>query len=280
MHEQPSRSFGSNHVDLGGMMPPASAIAIRSSMPTGNSENATAARPLATSRSSSACPRIPPTKSMRLSVRGSPTPRCGPSTVRCNTSTSSASARDVPAGGAGNTSVCQRPARYIPTSPRRRGRRVARAVRDERPQRRQERLRRLAAQVFDHSVVGQDPDLRVGERGGDERRRAPRARQRLPRARRTRDAMMAVGDVERGQRLERLHQRLHIVARHAPHRVRHAVARREVVQRPASPRRVGRSRRPRASGDTSGTRRPSARGSPSCAACGRLPCPCASSRAS
>ena len=44
-----------------------------------------------TSRSSSAGPRMPPTKSMRLSVRGSPTPRSGARTRRCSTSTSSAS---------------------------------------------------------------------------------------------------------------------------------------------------------------------------------------------
>ena len=41
----PSRSFGSNHVDFGGMMPPASAMAIRSATLTGYSENATAALP-------------------------------------------------------------------------------------------------------------------------------------------------------------------------------------------------------------------------------------------
>ena len=37
-----SRSFGSNHVLFGGMIPPPSAIAIKSSMPVGNIENAQA----------------------------------------------------------------------------------------------------------------------------------------------------------------------------------------------------------------------------------------------
>ena len=37
-----SRSFGSNQVLLGGMMPPASAMAMRSSMLVGNIENAQA----------------------------------------------------------------------------------------------------------------------------------------------------------------------------------------------------------------------------------------------
>ena len=46
----PSRSFGSNHVDLGGMVSPASEILIKSATSTGNIENATAAAPLPTVR--------------------------------------------------------------------------------------------------------------------------------------------------------------------------------------------------------------------------------------
>src|SRR6266498_4031474 len=46
----PSRSFGSNQVLFGGIMPPASAIAIRSSMLVGNIENAHAYSPLLTNR--------------------------------------------------------------------------------------------------------------------------------------------------------------------------------------------------------------------------------------
>src|ERR1039458_9149277 len=57
-----SRSFGSNQVLLGGMMPPASAMLIKSSMLVGNMLNAQAYSPLLTSFSSSAVPRMPPTK--------------------------------------------------------------------------------------------------------------------------------------------------------------------------------------------------------------------------
>src|SRR5262245_18738970 len=73
----PSTSLGSNQVDLGGMMPPASDTASRSSMAVGQSAKATAISPELTRRSSSPNPRPPPTKSMRLSVRGSLTPRIG-----------------------------------------------------------------------------------------------------------------------------------------------------------------------------------------------------------
>ena len=46
-------------------------------------------RPSRTRRSSSAVPRMPPTKSIRLSVRGSPMPRIGASTRSCSRETSS-----------------------------------------------------------------------------------------------------------------------------------------------------------------------------------------------
>ena len=65
----PSRSFGSNQVLLGGMIPQASAIAMRSSMLVGNMENAQAYSFVLTSFSNSDGPRIPPTKLMRLLVR-------------------------------------------------------------------------------------------------------------------------------------------------------------------------------------------------------------------
>src|SRR5437899_11429467 len=45
---KPSRSFGSNHVDFGGMIAPAPDTAIRSATPTGYNENATAAWPPST----------------------------------------------------------------------------------------------------------------------------------------------------------------------------------------------------------------------------------------
>ena len=67
----PSRSLGSNHVLLGGMMPPPSAMAIKSSMLVGNIEKAQAYSLVLTSFSNSAVPRMPPTKLMRLLVRWS-----------------------------------------------------------------------------------------------------------------------------------------------------------------------------------------------------------------
>ena len=63
---KPSLSLGSNHVDFGGMISPASETAMRSSILTGNSENATAAAPESTSRSRYWVPRAPPTKSIRV----------------------------------------------------------------------------------------------------------------------------------------------------------------------------------------------------------------------
>ena len=75
-----SRSFGSNHVLLGGMMPPASAIVIRSRMLVGYIENAQAYSPEFTSFSNSPVPRMPPTKFIRLLVLGSSIPNMGAST--------------------------------------------------------------------------------------------------------------------------------------------------------------------------------------------------------
>src|SRR5665213_3887998 len=71
----PSRSFGSNQVLFGGMISSASAMVIKSSMLVGNIENAQAFSPLFTSFSSSAVPRMPPTKLIRLLVRGSSMPK-------------------------------------------------------------------------------------------------------------------------------------------------------------------------------------------------------------
>src|ERR1035437_3575453 len=92
-----SRSLGSNQVLLGGMMPPASAMAMRSSMLVGNSENAHAYSPLLTSFSNSTVPRMPPTKLMRLLVRGSAMPKSGSSRCLCRSVTSSVSIASVAA---------------------------------------------------------------------------------------------------------------------------------------------------------------------------------------
>ena len=68
---RPERSLGSNQVVFGGMMLPLSAISIICFIETGYIAKATAISPLSTRRFSSPRPRIPPTKSMRLSVRKS-----------------------------------------------------------------------------------------------------------------------------------------------------------------------------------------------------------------
>src|ERR1017187_1876188 len=107
-----SRSLGSNQVLLGGMMPPASAMAMRSSMLVGNSEKAQAYSPALTSFSSSAVPRMPPTKLMRLLVRGSAMPKTGSSTCLCRSVTSSVSIASVAAVKRGRKcSVCHWPPR-------------------------------------------------------------------------------------------------------------------------------------------------------------------------
>ena len=116
-------------------------------------------RPLVTRRSSSAVPRMPPTKSIRLSVRGSAMPRIGPSTRSCSSDTSSepiGSRRSIVA----SSSVEQPPAR-----PRGRTRTTPGAAaagpspRSSRPSCREplaERRRREPVERLHHPVVGQD----------------------------------------------------------------------------------------------------------------------------
>src|SRR5690606_32667552 len=111
---RPSASFGSNHVDFGGISRSASATSISSSMLVGWSANATAARPESTRRSSSARPRTPPTNAIRASVRGSAMPSSGAMTRACSRLTSSR-----PTGSAGSApdlsaSAYHVPSRYMP----------------------------------------------------------------------------------------------------------------------------------------------------------------------
>src|SRR5207253_6957368 len=118
----PSRSFGSNHVDFGGMIASASDTVISSSTLTGYIENATAALPLSTSCSSATVPLAPPTKSIRRSVRISPIPSTGPSTFSCNKLQSRESMRPVPILPALSRSrQYQAPPTYIDVSPFREG---------------------------------------------------------------------------------------------------------------------------------------------------------------
>ena len=85
---KPLRSLGSNQVDFGGMVLPASATAMTSLMLVGCIEKATLI-PALTRFSNSCNPRIPPTKSIRLSVFGSWIPKIGESRLFCRIETSS-----------------------------------------------------------------------------------------------------------------------------------------------------------------------------------------------
>ena len=138
---------------------------------------------------------MPPTKSIRLSVRRSPTFSSGSSTARCSTSTSSArraaSRRPAPAAqacasGPPGTST---PARATV----RRGRSGAgpRCSRARVAARSDSGV--SPAEIPDDAVVRQDADLIVGKRHGDERARRPWCRlpvaaraQSVARARRSR----------------------------------------------------------------------------------------------
>ena len=86
---RPLRSLGSNQVDLGGMILPLSAMAMSCATVVGNMENAARYWPLSTRFSSSAVPRMPPTKSIRFEVRGSSMPSTGESRLSWSTLTSS-----------------------------------------------------------------------------------------------------------------------------------------------------------------------------------------------
>ena len=65
-------------------------------MPVGNMENAQANSPESTSFSNSAVPRMPPTKAMRLLVRGSSMPNSGARISVCSSETSSRSMAERP----------------------------------------------------------------------------------------------------------------------------------------------------------------------------------------
>src|SRR6056297_3895718 len=74
--KSPLLSFGSNHVDFGGITIPASAIESRSSMVVGYIEKAIAMS-VSARRSSSLKPLMPPTNPILWSVLGFPIPRTG-----------------------------------------------------------------------------------------------------------------------------------------------------------------------------------------------------------
>ena len=181
------------------MMPPASAMLIKSSMLVGNIENAQAYSPLLTSFSSSAVPRMPPTKLMRLLVRGSSMPKIGARTCFCSSVTSSLSIGSLTCGEL----VFER--ERVPLAVNEPAKRVF-ARRRGRPPRigvehffqlQRQLVRREAVQIFQHAVVGQNLHLVVRKNHGEKLSAVARAVARLKNARRRRAAMMAVGDVEK-----------------------------------------------------------------------------------
>jgi len=91
------------------MIPPASAMLIKSSMLVGNIENAQAYSPLFTSFSSSTVPRMPPTKFIFLLVRESSMPNSGARTRFCSSDNIKLFNRVLACGQLRlNVSVCQR----------------------------------------------------------------------------------------------------------------------------------------------------------------------------
>ena len=153
------------------MMAPASETAIRSATLTGNSENATAALPESTSVSSSAVPRAPPTKSMRLSVRDVRDAENRREQLLLQHADverreSRRSRRRLRRAAAASASA---PPKYIAISPRCAG--AAGPALDVEPlaHGRQERVRRQPAEILDDPVVRQDLHLVVRKRHGEKR---------------------------------------------------------------------------------------------------------------
>ncbi len=191
------------------MIPPASEIAIRSSIVTGYIENATAAAPESTARSSAfgsagAAHEIDPLvgpdvadaehllEHVALQQRHVETARAGVVFGR-----GAREIDDIPAASQVH--------RHLALAARRRG---AVGHAEALAQRGEERLRRSPGQILDRSVVGQDLHLVVREGDRDERlglgdAAADLRLQRRARPRRARRAMMTVGDVERGDAAQR-----------------------------------------------------------------------------
>ena len=156
-----------------------------------------------------ATPRMPPTNSIRLSVRTSAMPRSGARMRSCSTLTSS-----VSAGGAARRVELQAVPAAVEIH-----RRLALARRRRRSAHRttcatvlicsQERRRRLPFRSRTTRLYGKDLHLVVGERDREHVivLAAAAAFERAPRARGAGGAVMAVGDVERRDRRERLDDR-------------------------------------------------------------------------
>ena len=159
MISNPSRSFGSNQVDFGGMMPPASEIAIRSSTVTGTSRTppppCRSRRPARAPGAARAADEIDPLVGAHVADAAA----CGSSTWRCSSATSRLlGARVVLRRGAGQIErvPAARPGTSTPR-PCRRG--VGRPVGHRR------RARRSAARNCSRRARRRDPS-RCGCREG------------------------------------------------------------------------------------------------------------------
>ncbi len=217
------------------MISPASEIAISSLTLTGNSENATAARPLPTACSSAPVPRPPPTKSMRLSVRSSPIPseRCEHLRVQLrHVERVARRLRLLRLLQRDGVPVAREEHRHVALACRN-GRARLHAMRLR--QRLEQLTRTFAGEVLHEPVVGQDLHLRVGKRHREEAvrlvRTAAAVGQRRARSGGRRGTMMAVRDVETRQPPERVDDCRRIGGRHPPQGVLDLVGRGEVVQR-------------------------------------------------
>ena len=111
--KRPLRSLGENHVDLGGMVSPASATSMTWATDAGCREKAT---PPAPARRSSPAASVPPTNEMRGSSVGFATPSTGPIARSCR-SVASSEAAGSSGSGPSNASSRQAPNENMPTLP-------------------------------------------------------------------------------------------------------------------------------------------------------------------
>ena len=183
---------------------------------------------------------MPPTKSMRLSVRTSAMPRTGASRFSWRIATSSERTGSSAAKRARlRLQPVPLPAEEHPEPPRGIGARLAgRRHRELLSHLCEELLLRQPPEVLHDAVVVQDAQLVVGEEHGEEvvvglvavvRGVGGLALEADPRRRGR--AVVPVGDVERGHPAERRPNGLRLLGRDDPHGVGDAVGRHEVVDR-------------------------------------------------
>ena len=207
-----SRNLGSNQVLFGGMMPPASAMVIKSATLVGNREKAQANSPLLTSFSNSSVPRMPPTKLTRSAGARIVNAEDRGQDVLLQQSHVQSFHR-VCHGAKFRTETQRAPAVFqeqrqfmFAAGPRRA------AVRDHenRFQFFQQLRGAQAVQIFQHAIVRQDAQLIVRKNHAQKKSASARAPARLEDPRRRRAAMMSVGDVKERNVRERAAQQRNV----------------------------------------------------------------------